>query len=130
MSNIPGDLKYTKSHEWIKTGRDGSVTIGITDHAQETLGDIVFVEVPQAGRRLAAEESCAVVESVKAASDIYAPIAGEVLEGNPALADKPEAINEDAYANWILRLKPANPADLNKLLDAKAYEKLVAADAA
>lgn len=130
MSNIPGDLKYTKSHEWIKAGRDGSVTIGITDHAQETLGDIVFVEVPQAGRKLAAEESCAVVESVKAASDIYAPIAGEVLEGNPALADKPEAINEDAYANWILRLKPANPADLDKLLDAAAYAKLVADEAA
>lgn len=126
MSKIPADLKYTKSHEWIKTGSDGSVTIGITDHAQESLGDIVFVEVPQKGRKLAAGEACAVVESVKAASDIYSPIAGEVIEGNAALADKPESINQDAYANWIFRLKPANASDLNKLLDAKAYEKVAA----
>ena len=126
MSKIPADLKYTKSHEWIKTGNDGSVTIGITDHAQEALGDIVFVEVPQKGRKLAAGETCAVVESVKAASDIYSPVAGEVLEGNAALADKPESINQDAYTNWIFRIKPANPAELNKLLDAKAYEKVVA----
>lgn len=126
MSKIPADLKYTKSHEWVKANNDGSVTIGITDHAQETLGDIVFVEVPQKGRKLKAEEACAVVESVKAASDIYAPFAGEVLEGNAALADKPESINQDAYANWIFRLKPANLADLGKLLDAKAYEKVAA----
>lgn len=126
MSKIPVDLKYTKSHEWVKTGGDGSVTIGITDHAQEALGDIVFVEVPQKGRKLAAGEACAVVESVKAASDIYSPVAGEVLEGNALLADKPESINQEPYVNWILRLKPANPADLNKLLDAKAYEKAVA----
>lgn len=129
MSKIPADLKYTKSHEWIKTGGDGSLTIGITDHAQEALGDIVFVEVPQKGRKLAAGEACAVVESVKAASDIYSPVAGEVLEGNPKLADKPESINQDAFANWILRLKPANPADLNQLLDAKAYEKVLADEA-
>lgn len=129
MSKIPADLKYTQSHEWIKTGSDGSVTIGITDHAQEALGDIVFVEVPQQGRKLKAGEACAVVESVKAASDIYSPIAGEVLEGNAALADKPESINQDAYGNWILRLKPASPADLNKLLDAKAYEKVLADEA-
>ncbi|MGH8293210.1 MAG: glycine cleavage system protein GcvH [Gammaproteobacteria bacterium] len=126
MSKIPADLKYTKSHEWVKTGSDGSLTIGITDHAQEALGDIVFVEVPQKGRKLAAGEACAVVESVKAASDIYSPVAGEVLEGNAKLADKPESINQDAFANWILRLKPANPGDLNKLLDAQAYEKVLA----
>lgn len=129
MSKIPANLKYTKSHEWIKTGGDGSLTIGITDHAQESLGDIVFVEVPQKGRKLAAGEACAVVESVKAASDIYSPVAGEVLEGNAKLADKPESINQDAFANWILRLKPANPADLNTLLDAKAYEKVLADEA-
>lgn len=129
MSKIPADLKYTKSHEWVKTGSDGSVTIGITDHAQEALGDIVFVETPKQGRKLAAGEACAVVESVKAASDIYAPLAGEVLEGNATLADKPESINQDAYSNWILRLKPTNPADLNKLLDAKAYEKVLADEA-
>lgn len=126
MSKIPADLKYTKSHEWIKTNSDGSVTIGITNHAQETLGDIVFVEIPQKGRKLAADEACAVVESVKAASDIYAPFAGEVLEGNAVLTDKPESINQDAYANWILRLKPTDPADLDKLMDAKDYEKLLA----
>ncbi|MGH8313400.1 MAG: glycine cleavage system protein GcvH [Gammaproteobacteria bacterium] len=126
MSKIPADLRYTKSHEWVKTGSDGSLTIGITDHAQEALGDIVFVEVPQKGRKLAAGEACAVVESVKAASDIYSPVAGEVLEGNAKLADKPESINQDAFANWILRLKPANPGDLNKLLDAQAYEKVLA----
>ncbi|MBU6470399.1 MAG: glycine cleavage system protein GcvH [Gammaproteobacteria bacterium] len=129
MSKIRADLKYTKSHEWIKIGDDGSLSIGITDHAQEALGDIVFVEVPQKGRKLKAGEACAVVESVKAASDIYSPVAGEVLEGNAKLADKPESINQDAFANWILRLKPANPADLNQLLDAKAYEKVLADEA-
>ncbi|MGB9430249.1 MAG: glycine cleavage system protein GcvH [Gammaproteobacteria bacterium] len=130
MSKVPADLKYTKSHEWIKSGSDGSVTVGITDHAQEALGDIVFVEVPLKGRKLAVGDACAVVESVKAASDIYSPVAGEVLEGNATLADKPESINQDAYANWIFRLKPTNPADLGKLLDAKAYEKVLADEVA
>jgi len=125
MSKVPADLKYTKSHEWIKGGSDGSVTIGITDHAQEALGDIVFVEVPQKGRKLAAGEACAVVESVKAASDIYSPVAGEVLEGNAGLTDAPEKINADPYGNWIMRVKPANPADLKTLLDAKAYEQVL-----
>lgn len=126
MSKIPADLKYSKSHEWIKIGSDGAVTIGITDHAQEALGDVVFVEVPQKGRKLKAGETCAVVESVKAAADIFSPVAGEVLEGNGTLADKPEQINQDAYGAWIMRIKPANAADLNALLDAKAYEKVVA----
>ena len=123
MSKVPADLKYTKSHEWIKTSGDESVTIGITDHAQEALGDIVFVEVPQKGRKLAAGEACAVVESVKAASDVYSPVAGEVLEGNAGLPDAPEKINADPYGSWIMRIKPANPADLKALLDAKAYEQ-------
>ncbi|MGA9851341.1 MAG: glycine cleavage system protein GcvH [Gammaproteobacteria bacterium] len=125
MSKIPADLKYTKSHEWIKTGNDGVVTIGITDHAQEALGDIVFVEVPQKGRKLKAGEACAVVESVKAASDIYSPVAGEVVEGNGTLADKPDQINQNAYGAWIMRIKPASAAELNALLDAKGYEKVV-----
>ncbi|HVA54242.1 MAG TPA: glycine cleavage system protein GcvH [Gammaproteobacteria bacterium] len=125
MSKVPTDLKYTKSHEWIKSASDGSVTIGITDHAQEALGDIVFVEVPQPGRKLAAGEACAVVESVKAASDIYSPVAGEVLEGNAGLSDTPEKINADPYGNWIMRVKPVNPADVKALLDAKAYEQVL-----
>ncbi len=125
MSKVPADLKYTKSHEWIKGGSDGSLTIGITDHAQEALGDIVFVEVPRKGRKLSAGEACAVVESVKAASDIYSPVAGEVLEGNAGLSDAPEKINADPYGTWIMRIKPANPADLKALLDAKAYEQVL-----
>lgn len=123
MSKVPADLKYTKSHEWLKLGGDGVVTIGITDHAQEALGDLVYVEPPKKGRKLAAGEACAVVESVKAASDVYSPIAGEVVEGNEALAETPEKLNADPYGNWIMRIKPANAADLNGLLDAKAYEK-------
>ncbi len=125
MSKIPADLKYTKSHEWVKNAADGSVTIGITDHAQEALGDIVFVEVPQPGRKLAAGEACAVVESVKAASDIYSPVTGEVLEGNNGLTQTPEKINGDPYGSWILRVRPTNSADQRALLDAKAYEQVL-----
>ncbi|MFI4920498.1 MAG: glycine cleavage system protein H [Gammaproteobacteria bacterium] len=108
---------------------NGVVTIGITDHAQAALGDLVYVEAPKQGRKLAAGEACAVVESVKAASDVYSPIAGEVVEGNPVLADTPEKLNQDAYGAWLMRLKPANPADLNGLMDAKAYEKFLADEA-
>lgn len=123
MSKIPGDLKYVKSHEWIKKLPDGNVIIGITDHAQAALGDLVFVDVPKVGRKLAANEACAVVESVKAASDVYAPIAGEVIEANAVLANSPEVLNQDAYeAGWMWKLKPANPKDLDGLLDAAAYE--------
>lgn len=123
MSNIPAELKYCKSHEWVRAESDGSVTVGITDHAQEALGDLVFVEAPEAGRSLAADEACAVVESVKAASDVYSPIAGEVIEGNAALADAPELLNEDPYGKgWLFKLKPANPADVDGLLDAAGYE--------
>jgi glycine cleavage system H protein len=125
--NVPADLKYTQSHEWIKQEADGTLTIGITDHAQEALGDIVFLELPDAGRTVKAGEECAVVESVKAASDIYAPVAGEVVARNDAAVDAPESVNQDAYAAWLFKLKPANAADLAGLLDAAAYEKVAAA---
>ena len=126
MSNVPGDLKYVKSHEWVKKQADGTVIIGITDHAQNALGDLVFVEVPKAGRKVSANEACAVVESVKAASDVYAPIAGEVIEGNPKLAEAPETLNSDPYgAGWMWKMKPANAGDVDKLLDAAGYQKVV-----
>ena len=122
MSNIPKDLRYAKSHEWAKLDGDGSVRIGITDHAQGALGDVVFVEVPEAGRKVTAGEACAVVESVKAASDIYAPVSGEVVEGNAAIADDPAIVNSDPYGKgWFMRIKPDNAADVNKLLDAAGY---------
>ncbi len=122
MSNTPADLKYTKSHEWVKTEADGTVVIGITDHAQAALGDLVFVETPKLGRKLAAGEACAVVESVKAASDVYAPIAGEVIAVNEALASAPETLNTDPYtAGWMWKMKPANAAEIAGLLDAAAY---------
>jgi glycine cleavage system H protein len=127
MSNVPKDLRYAKSHEWAKKQPDGTVLVGISDHAQSALGDLVFVEVPKAGRKVAAGEACAVVESVKAASDVYAPIAGEIVEGNPALAGAPETLNSDPYGKgWMFKLKPANAAELEKLLDAAGYEKVVA----
>jgi len=122
--NNPANLKYTKSHEWARLDADGTVTVGITDHAQEALGDIVFLELPQAGRKLRAGEECAVVESVKAASDIYAPIAGEVIDANQAAIDAPETVNQDAYAAWLFKIKPSNPAELDALLDAAAYAKV------
>ncbi|UOO90909.1 glycine cleavage system protein GcvH [Vitreoscilla massiliensis] len=123
MSNVPAELKYVASHEWLRLEADGSVTVGITDHAQELLGDIVFVELPEVGASLAADEQAGVVESVKAASDIYAPIAGEVLEVNQELVDAPETANSDPYgAAWFFRIQPANVADLDALLDAAAYE--------
>jgi len=127
MSSYPADLRYTKSHEWLRTLQDGTIEVGITDHAQQALGDLVFVEVPEAGRHLAAGDACAVVESVKAASDVYSPIAGEVKSGNPKLATEPELINRDPYgAGWIMRLKPAGGA-ATETLDAKAYEAVAAA---
>lgn len=124
MSEIPQDLKYTASHEWVRTEADGTLTIGITDHAQDALGDLVFVEAPDAGRVLAKSEACAVVESVKAASDVYAPVAGEVIEGNAALADEPELLNTAPYGDgWIFKLQPENAGDLDGLMDAAAYEQ-------
>ncbi len=119
--NVPANLKYAKSHEWALLEADGTVTVGITDHAQEALGDIVFLELPEAGRTVKAGEEVAVVESVKAASDIYAPIAGEVIAANGAAVDAPESVNADAYGVWLFKLKPANVADLDGLLDAAGY---------
>ena len=123
--SIPNDLKYTKSHEWVHLEDDGTATIGITPHAQELLGDMVFVETPAVGRQLKQGDECAVVESVKAAADVYAPITGEVTAANQELASAPEKINQDAYAAWLFRLKPANTADLEKLLDSAGYQKLL-----
>ena len=123
--NVPGDLKYTDSHEWIRDEADGTVTIGITDHAQAALGDLVFVELPTVGRKLLAGEACAVVESVKAASDVYAPVAGEVVAVNEALTSAPEQVNQDAYAAWLFRLRPSDPNALVGLLDAPAYSKTI-----
>ena len=126
MSNVPADLRYTKSHEWVKKLPGGTLEVGITDHAQHQLGDLVFVEVPEAGRKVSAGEACAVVESVKAASDVYSPVAGEIIEGNPALASTPEIINQDAYgAGWLMRLRPADASAVDSLLSAADYEALV-----
>lgn len=128
MSNVPANLKYATSHEWIRLEADGSVTIGISDHAQEALGDLVFVELPEVGAHFAAEKEIAVVESVKAAADVYAPIAGTVTEVNQAAADAPESVNQDAYAAWLFKMTPDNVADIDALLDAAAYQAV--ADAA
>lgn len=119
--NVPADLRYTASHEWIRLGDDGTLTVGITDHAQEALGDLVFIELPIMGRVVKEGEVCGVVESVKAASDIYAPVAGTVVGANPTVVAAPETVNADAYACWFYRLKPANAGDVDKLLDAAAY---------
>jgi len=130
MSNVPADLKYTKSHEWVRTLADGTLEIGITDHAQHALGDLVFVEVPEAGRAVKAGEACAVVESVKAASDVYAPLPGQITAGNPKLTAEPETVNTQPYGEgWLMRLKPAagavaaaglmSAADYQKMLDAE-----------
>jgi glycine cleavage system H protein len=130
MSNVPADLKYTKSHEWVRTLSDGTVEIGITDHAQHALGDLEFVEVPEAGRAVKAGEPCAVVESVKAASDVYAPLAGEITAGNPKLATEPEALNAQPYGEgWLMRLKPAPGAlAAAQLMSAADYQKLLDAE--
>ncbi len=128
MSNVPANLKYASSHEWMLLNADGTVTVGITDHAQEALGDLVFIELPDVGGHYDAEKEIAVVESVKAAADVYAPIAGTVTEVNQAAADAPESVNQDAYAAWLFKMTPDNVADLNKILDATAYRAV--ADAA
>lgn len=127
MSNIPAELKYVASHEWIKKLPDGSIVVGITDHAQAALGDLVFVETPKVGRKLAAGEACAVVESVKAASDVYAPVAGTVTETNPQLVDAPELLNSAPYeGGWLWKMQPANLTDLDGLLDAAGYQATIA----
>ena len=127
--NTPANLKYTKSHEWARLTDDGLVEVGITDQAQEALGDIVFLDLPEAGRIVKAGEEIAVVESVKAASDIYAPIAGEIVAANSAAADAPESVNADAYTAWLFKIRPANAADLDQLLDAAAYAGVVDSEA-
>jgi glycine cleavage system H protein len=119
--NTPENLKYAASHEWAKLEADGTVTIGVTDHAQEALGDVVFLELPDVGRVVKAGESVAVIESVKAASDIYAPISGEVIAINDAAVDAPESVNADAYAAWLFKIKPSDASELAKLMDAAAY---------
>jgi glycine cleavage system H protein len=122
MSDIPAELKYTRSHEWVRHEDDGTVTVGISDHAQEQLGDMVYVELPETGGHVDAGEACAVVESVKAASDVYAPVSGEVVEANEQLADSPELVNKDPYGEgWLIKIQPDDPAQLDELLDAEAY---------
>ncbi len=125
MSNIPVELKYTDEHEWVRTEADGTLTVGITDHAQATLGDIVFLELPEVGKTVKAGDAIGVVESVKAASDIYSPVSGEVVAVNSAIADEPEEVNSDAYASWLFKIKLAAGASTDNLIDAAAYEKLV-----
>lgn len=125
MSDIPADLRFAESHEWARLEADGTVTVGISDHAQEALGDVVFVELAEVGAQFDAAGQAGVVESVKAASDIYAPVAGEVIAVNEELSDSPELLNSDPYGAWIFKLKPKNPADLEKLLDAAGYKAAI-----
>lgn len=128
MSNeIPQQLRYTKSHEWARAESDGTITVGITDHAQDLLGDMVYVELPEVGRKLTAGKECAVVESVKAASDVYAPIGGEVVAVNSALESGPDNVNKGPYTDgWLFRVKPSDQGEWSKLLDAAGYERVVA----
>jgi glycine cleavage system H protein len=127
--NVPATLRYSKTHEWARLEADGTVSVGITDHAQERLGDMVFVELPGIGKKLSAGTECAVVESVKAAADVYAPVSGEVVAANAALLDAPQSINQDAYASWLFRLKPDDPTEFGSLLDAREYAEQAAGEA-
>lgn len=130
MSNTPEDLKYTEEHEWVRDNGDGTLTVGITDHAQEALGDLVFIELPEVGRRVEGAQACAVVESVKAASDVYNPLEGEVTETNPALEGAPETINEDPYGEgWLFKLRPSAASPLDSLLDAAGYRAFLEQEA-
>ncbi len=129
MSKIPSELRYTKSHEWIRSMDDGHLEVGITDHAQEMLGDMVFVELPEVGSTVGVGDDCAVVESVKAASDIYAPVGGEIVEVNGLLEDSPEVVNSDSYgAGWLFRIQPDDKGELDEHLDAEAYQELIEAE--
>ncbi|MEO8486754.1 MAG: glycine cleavage system protein GcvH [Betaproteobacteria bacterium] len=123
--NIPAHLRYTSSHEWLRREGDGTVTVGITDHAQGQLGDLVFIELPAVGRKVGAGEACAVVESVKAASDVYAPLAGEIVAANTDAASTPEVVNQDAFAAWLFRIKPTDPAAMDAMLDARGYQAVI-----
>lgn len=125
--NIPADLKYTESHEWIRTEPDGTLTVGITDHAQDALGDLVFIELPEVGKVLSAKENCVVLESVKAASDAYAPVAGEIIAVNTPLTDSPETLNSQPYEAWLFKMKPAADADTGSLLNASDYATSIGA---
>ncbi|MFD8597604.1 glycine cleavage system protein GcvH [Kitasatospora sp. NPDC059646] len=125
MSNIPAGLRFAESHEWARPEADGTVTVGISDHAQRALGDVVFVELAEVGKVLAAGDPAGVVESVKAASDYYAPVGGEVVAVNEELNDSPELLNEDPYDAWILRLRPSDTSELDKLLDAAGYRAVI-----
>ena len=127
--SIPADLKYAETHEWARQETDGTISVGITHHAQDLLGDMVYVESPQIGRKLKKGEECGVVESVKAASDIYAPVSGEVVAVNGELDDAPQRMNENAYEAWIFRRRPDNIAELDALLDSSGYAKLVEPEA-
>ncbi len=129
MNDIPGDLKFLKSHEWARMEDDGTVTVGISEHAQGQLGDLVYVELPSVGDSVDAGNACAVVESVKAASDVYSPVSGSIIKVNDALADKPETINEDAFGDgWIFRVKPSNPAEMDELLTPDDYAEQIEND--
>lgn len=121
--NIPAELKYTSSHEWVRVEADGTIAVGITEFAQDALGDIVFVDLPKVGQALTAGKDCAVIESVKAAGDIYAPVTGEVVAVNDAVVDAPDSINSDAFSAWLFKLKPANMADVDGLMNAEDYAK-------
>jgi glycine cleavage system H protein len=130
MSNVPVELKYAKTHEYARSNADGSVTVGISDSAQDQLGDMVFIELPEVGQTVAAGEACAVVESVKAASDVYAPVGGEIVEVNEALVDSPETVNQDAYGEgWLFRLQPEDVSEMAALMDGDAYEVFLASEA-
>ena len=127
MSNVPEELHYTKSHEWVRLESDGTITVGITDHAQEQMGDLVYVELPDIGRTVSGKDELAVIESVKAASDVYSPLAGEVTEVNEILTDSPELVNGDPYGEgWLFKLSPNDPSDLDDMLDADEYTELAA----
>lgn len=126
--STPEHLKYTASHEWVRREADGTATIGITHHAQEQLGDVVFIDNPAPGRKLKQGEECGVIESVKAAADIYAPVAGEIIAANAELSNAPEKVNQDPYTAWMFRIKPDNPADIDALLDAAAYQRIADAE--
>ena len=125
MSDIPAELRFAESHEWARLEADGTVTVGISDHAQEALGDVVFIELTEVGKVFAAGDQAGVVESVKAASDIYSPIAGEVIAVNEELSGSPELLNSDPYGAWIFKLKPSDKADLANLLDADGYKSAI-----
>ncbi|MDO4904399.1 MAG: glycine cleavage system protein GcvH [Lautropia sp.] len=124
--SVPSNLKYTEFHEWLRREEDGTLTVGITDHAQAELGDLVYVELPEVGRRVTAQEACCVVESTKAASDVYAPMDGEIIANNETLTDTPELVNEQPFeGGWLFRIKPANPADFDQLLSADDYQQAI-----